>query len=170
MQQETSALRPCGFGAATGWRGASAWSWGMGRRLPGGILSFPDEDFSTITLGQPPGRIRALRSGRKESSFRRDGDYSLRLPDGTRTVGEIHQPTTLSVTFHLCESGLRLPLERVDCEATEAESEWLTGLVGLFRGLYGVGCGGASRVPGVMMTSPVDLRQTSYTRLGSRRM
>ena len=60
--------------------------------------------------------------------------------------------------------------ERVDGEANEAASPWLTGVVGLFRGLYGAGCGGVRRVPGVMMTSPVDLRQTSYTRLGSRRM
>ena len=37
-------------------------------------------------------------------------------------------------------------------------------------GLYGFLCGGAMRVPGVMMTSPVDLRQISYTRSGSRRM
>ena len=37
-------------------------------------------------------------------------------------------------------------------------------------GLYGFACGGAMRVPGVMMTSPVDLRQISYTRSGSRRM
>ena len=37
-------------------------------------------------------------------------------------------------------------------------------------GLYGFVCGGAMRVPGVMMTSPVDLRQISYTRSGSRRM
>ena len=36
--------------------------------------------------------------------------------------------------------------------------------------LYGFVCGGAMRVPGVMMTSPVDLRQISYTRSGSRRM
>jgi hypothetical protein len=37
-------------------------------------------------------------------------------------------------------------------------------------GLYEFVCGGAMRVPGVMMTSPVDLRQISYTRSGSRRM
>jgi hypothetical protein len=37
-------------------------------------------------------------------------------------------------------------------------------------GLYGVICGGASRVPGVMMTSPVDRSKTSYTRSGSRRI
>jgi hypothetical protein len=37
-------------------------------------------------------------------------------------------------------------------------------------GLYGFACGGAMRVPGVMTTSPVDLKQISYTRSGSRRM
>src|ERR1039458_6309774 len=36
--------------------------------------------------------------------------------------------------------------------------------VSVVSGLYGFICGGAMRAPGVMMTSPVDLRQISYTR------
>jgi len=55
------------------------------------------------------------------------------------------------------------------CKVVEIPPTFRAGS-GLFRGLYGVGCGGTSRVPGVMMTSPVDLRQTSYTRSGSIRM
>ena len=55
------------------------------------------------------------------------------------------------------------------CKAGEIPRAFRAGS-GLSRGLYGVVCGGVSRVPGVMMTSPVDLRQTSYTRSGSSRM
>ena len=47
----------------------------------------------------------------------------------------------------------------------------ISGLENAKAAFYGVGCAAVeSLAPGVMMTSPVDLRATSYTRSGSKRM